>query len=123
MKRVAFAFLAAGLVLGGMTIPAEAKGWHHKHPGHRVYHHHHRKHGHFVRGFVFGTGTALVVKALYTPRVVYTAPAVYEPVSYRTPVCRDVWIPGRWELRTQTQDGFTSYYQAWVEGHSQRQCY
>jgi hypothetical protein len=121
MKRMTFAFLVASLVLGGMVVPAEATGWNHKHYGHHV--HYHPKQNHFVRGFVVGTGTALVIKALYTPRVVYTAPAVYESVSYRTPVCRNVLVPGRWELRTQTQNGFTSYYQVWVEGQSQRQCY
>jgi hypothetical protein len=123
MKPVASAFLAVSLMLGGMVVPAEATGRNYTHYGYQVHYYHHPKHSHFVRGFVVGTGTALVVKTLYTPRVVYTAPAVYEPVSYHTPVCRDVLVPGRWELRTQTQNGFTSYYQVWVAGHSQRQCY
>lgn len=122
MKPMTLAFLAASLMLGGMVVPAEATGWNHKPYGHHVYYHHYPKHGHFVRGFVVG-GTALVVKTLYTPRVVYAAPVVYESVSYRTPVCRNVLVPGRWELRTQTQNGFTSYYQVWVAGYSQRQCY
>ena len=123
MKPMALALLATSLMLSGMVVPAEATGRNHKHYGHHVYYHHYPKHSHFVRGFVVGTGTALVVKTLYTPRVVYTAPVVYESVSYRTPVCRNVLVPGRWELRTQTQNGFTSYYQVWVAGHSQRQCY
>lgn len=120
MKGVACVFLASSLVLGGLAIPAEATGRHHKHHKHHVRHHH--RHGHFVSGFVTGAGTALVVKALYTPRVVYTAPVVYEPVAYPTPVCRNSWVPGGWQLRAQQDNGFTSYYQVWVGSHWQRQC-
>lgn len=112
MKRIAFAFLIGSLVLGGFALPAEARGWHHRHG-----------HGHFLGGFLAGSATVLVVDALLTPRVVYAPPVVDRPLYYRAPVCQDVWVPGRWETRTRTENSFTTYYQGWVEGHWQRQCY
>ncbi len=115
MRRVAFAFLVGSLLLGGLALPAEARGWHHRRHGHH--------HGHFAGGFVAGATTALAFNALYTPRIVYARPVVHEPLYYRGPVCRDVWVPGQWEIRTQTQNGFTTYYQLWVASHWQRQCY
>ncbi len=121
MKRVAFAFLAVGLVVGGMVLSVEARGRTHKHHGHRIRHHRHG-HGRFARGFLAGAGTVLVVKSLHTPRVVYRAPLVYKRVSYRAPVCRNDWVPDRWEVRTRAQNGFTSYYHVRVGGHWQQQC-
>ncbi|MFQ5520438.1 MAG: hypothetical protein ACE5FK_03485 [Candidatus Methylomirabilia bacterium] len=122
MRRVACALFVGSLVVGGLTLPAEARGWHHRHHGHHRVHHHKHGHGHFAAGFLAGAATFLVVDALSTPRVVHPTPVVYEPVYYRAPLCRDFWVPGRWEVRTQGQNGFTSYYQVWVEGHWQRQC-
>lgn len=120
MRGVACVFLALSLVLGGMAIPAGATGRHHRHHKHYVRHDH--RHGHFVSGFVTGAGSALVVRALYTPRVVYTAPVAYESVSHRAPVCWNSWVSGGWQLRTQQHNGFTSYYHVWVGGHWQRHC-
>jgi hypothetical protein len=48
---------------------------------------------------------------------------VHQPVYYRAPVCRDIWVPGRRELRPRHQNGFTTYYHVWVDGHWQRQCH
>lgn len=127
MKRFTLGLFMGSLVLGGMVIPAEAGGQHRSHYGHDQAHHVHRHghpvfhygrhHGHFAGGFLAGAATVLAVEALYTPRV------VVQPVYYRAPVCRNDWVPGRWEVRTQTQNGFTSYYQVWLDGHWQRQCY
>jgi hypothetical protein len=50
------------------------------------------------------------------PAPVYLAP---EPV----PVCRDVWIEGRWVNRGRSEpSGFTTYHQEWVPGHWERLC-
>lgn len=114
MKRVALGLLIGILVLGGMAVPAEAGHWHHGH---------HHGHDHFLGGFLTGAATVLVLDALRTPRFVYRPPVVYEPVYYRVPVCRDVWIPGRWQRTTRTQGSFMTYYDVWVEGYWQRQCY
>lgn len=119
MRRLALAFLIGSLVLGGLALPAEARGWHHRRHGHHYRHHH----GHFAGGFVAGAVTILAIDALLTPRVVYAPPVVYQPVYHRAPVCRNNWVPGRWETQPRTQNGFTSYYQVWVEGHWQQQCY
>ena len=126
MKHCTLGLLIGSLVLGGIVIPAEARGRHHRHHGrddaHHVYRHVHPKlhhgyhHGHYAGGFLAGAATVLAVGALHTPRV------VYQPVYYRPPVCRDHWVPGRWEVQTRTQNGFTSYYQLWVPGHWQRHC-
>jgi hypothetical protein len=121
MKRVAFAFLAVSLLAGGMVLPAEATGWHHTYRGRHI-RHRRPTHGRFVRGFLAGAGTVLVVKTLHTPRVVYRTPVVYDRGVYRAPVCQTSWVPGRWEVRTQTRNGFTSYYHVRVEGHWQQQC-
>lgn len=125
MKRVATGLLIGSLVLGGMALPAEAGGWHHRHHDghhrHHIHHHdhhfHHHGHAHFLGGFLAGATTVLVLDALLTPRV------VYEPVYYRAPVCQDVWVAGRWELHPRVQNGFTTYYHIWVPGYWQRQCY
>lgn len=127
MKYVTLGLLMGSLVLGGMVIPVEAGGRPRGHHGYDHAHHvrrhvrpvfpsvHH--HGHFAGGFLAGAATVLAVEALYTPRL------VVEPVYYRAPVCRHDWVPGRWEIQTQTQQGLTSYYQVWVDGHWQRHCY
>lgn len=119
MRRFIFALVVGSLLLAGLALPAEAGHWHHRHRGH----HYGRHHGHFAGGFLAGAATVLIVDALRTPRVVYAPPVVYHPVHYRAPVCRNDWIPGRWELQGRTQNGFTSYYQVWVDGHWQRHCY
>lgn len=119
MRGVAFGFLVGTLILGGLTLPAEAGGRHHKHHGHHHRHHgHFRSHGpgHFVGGFLAGAATVLVVDALHPPRV------VYQPDYYRTPVCRNTWVPGRWEVRPRTDNGFTTYYHVWVQGHWSQRC-
>jgi hypothetical protein len=77
MKRVAFAFLAASLLAGGMVLPAEATGWHHTYRGRHI-RHIRPTHGRFVRGFLAGAGTVLVIKTLHTPRVVYRTPPVID---------------------------------------------
>lgn len=125
MRRIAFAFLIGSLLLAGSAQLAEARGWHHRRHGrHRVHHFHHDRHGHgyFAGGFLAGAVTFLVVDALVTPRAVYAPPVVYQPVYYRTPVCQNIWIPGRWELSPREDNGFTTYYQVWMEGHWQRHC-
>ncbi|MFQ5658458.1 MAG: hypothetical protein ACE5G5_13025 [Candidatus Methylomirabilales bacterium] len=128
MKRVACALFIGALLTTGFALPAEARHRHHKHRRHRGHHHirhiphHGHGHGHFAAGFLAGAATVLVADALYPPRVVHTTPVFYQPVYYQAPVCRDFWVPGRWEVRTQRQNGFTSYYQVWVEGHWQRHC-
>ncbi|MBW8056909.1 MAG: hypothetical protein V3U42_09150 [candidate division NC10 bacterium] len=119
MKHVTLGLLIGGLVLGGLVLPAEARGRHHGHHGR----HHRHHHGHFAGGFLAGAATFLAVDALRTPRVVYTSPVVHQPVYYRAPVCRDIWVPGRRELRPRHQNGFTTYYHVWVDGHWQRQCH
>jgi len=106
-------------MLGGMALPAEAGNWHR---GHKGYYHRGYGGGYFTGGFLAGAGTVLVLNALVTPRVVYGPPVVYQPV-YRAPVCQDVWVQERWELRPQQQNGFTTYYQVLVPGYWQRQCY
>ena len=113
MKWIAFGLLIGSLVLGAVALPAEAGGWHHWH------HHHHHGHGHFFGGFFAGAGTVLILDALVTPRVIYYEPRYY----HRGPICRDVLIPERWELRSHTQNGFTTYYHVWVPGTWQRECY
>lgn len=122
MRYIASGLLIGNLVWGGMVLPAEARGSHPKHHprhySHHVYLHDHRSApGHFAGGFLAGAATVLVVNALQTPRVVYT-----RPVVYRSPVCRNIWVPGQWELRPHQDNGFTTYYQVWVEGHWQQQC-
>jgi hypothetical protein len=121
MRRVVFTLLIGSLLLGGLALPAEAGGWHHRRHTHRRHHRHH--HGHFAGGFVAGAATVLAVDALRTPRVIYAPPLVYRPVYYRAPVCRNDWIPGRWELQSRTQNGFASHYQVWVDGYWQRYCH
>lgn len=129
MRRLVFGLLIGSLVLGGMALPAEARSGHRGHHKHDVRHHnrhvHRHRHGHdhFFGGFLAGAGTVLILDALVTPRVVYGPPVVYQPVYYRAPVCQDVWVPGRWELRPREENGFTTYYQVWVEGHWQQQCF
>ncbi len=115
MKRVAFAFLVGSLLLGGLALPAEARGWRLRRHGHH--------HGHFAGGFLAGAATVLAFDAFLTPRVAYAPRVIHQPAYYRAPVCGNEWVPGRWELQTRTQNGFTSYYQVWVEGHWQRHCY
>jgi len=125
MKRLAVGLVIGSLVLGGMALPAEAG---HGHRGHHGHGHHGHGHGHFAGGFLAGAATFLVLDALLTPRVVYgppvvyAAPVVYQPVYYRAPVCQDVWVQERWELRPQQQNGFTTYYQVLVPGYWQRYC-
>ena len=132
MKRLAVGLVIGSLVLGGMALPAEAGQWHR---GYRGYYPHGYGGGYFAGGFLAGAGTVLVLNALLTPRVVYAAPVVYappvvyaapvvyQPVYYRAPVCQDMWVQERWELRPQQQNGFTTYYQVLVPGYWQRQCY
>ncbi len=140
MQRVACCLLVGSLLVGGMALSAEAGGWHdrhyrhyrhyghyrhHRHDFHPPFHHRHPHrphHGHFACGFLAGAATILVLDALLTPRVVYAPPVVYYPVTHRAPVCEDIWIPGRWELRPQQDNGFITYYQVWVNGHWERQC-
>lgn len=128
MRRMAVGLVIGSLVLGGMALPAEARGWH------RGYYARHYGYGYgygrFFGGFVAGATTVLVLDALTTPRVIYTpvypvvpAPVVYAPVYYRAPVCRDVWVPERWEVHPRHDNGFTTYYQVLVPGTWQRQCY
>ncbi|MFQ5848537.1 MAG: hypothetical protein ACE5IQ_12815 [Candidatus Methylomirabilales bacterium] len=119
MRYLAIGLLIGVLVLGGLALPAEARGWHHGHHGH----HHGGRHGHFAGGFLAGAATVLAIDALYRPRVVYAPPVVYEPVYYRAPVCQNVWVPGRWELQSRNQGGFTTYYHVRVDGHWRQQCY
>jgi len=125
MRRLAVGLVIGSLVLGGMALPAEAGHWHRGYRGHG--------HGHFAGGFLAGAGTVLILDALRTPRVVYAAPVVYGPPVvyaapvvyqpvYRAPVCQDVWVQERWELRPQQQNGFTTYYQVFVPGYWQRYC-
>jgi hypothetical protein len=119
MRCVVVGLLIGSLVLGVTVLPVEANGW--------GRHGHHWRHGHgddhFVGGFVAGAATVLVLDALLTPRVVYAVPVVYEPVYYRVPACRDAWVPGYYALRPRVQNGFTTYYQVWMPGYWQRQCY
>jgi hypothetical protein len=135
MRRLAVGLVIGSLVLGGMALPAaEAGGKHRGYYGHRGGHYGHGGKdyryggGYFAGGFLAGAGTVLVLNALLTPRVVYAppvayaAPVVYQPV-YRTPICQDVWVQERWEVRPQQQNGFTTYYQVLVPGYWQRQCY
>lgn len=125
MRRLAVGLFIGSLVLGGMVLPAEAGQWHRGYKGH-----YHRGYsgGYFAGGFLAGAGTVLVLNALVTPRVVYgppvvyAPPVVYQPVYYRAPVCQDVWVQERWELRPQQQNGFTTYYQVLVPGYWQRYC-
>ena len=125
MRRLAVGLVIGSLVLAGMALPAEAGRWHR---GHHGYYHHGYGGGYFAGGFLAGAGTVLVLNALVTPRVVYgppvvyAAPVVYQPVYYRAPVCQDVWVQERWELRPQQQNGFTTYYQVLVPGYWQRYC-
>lgn len=137
MKRTAVGLVIGSLVLGGMSLPAEARGWRHGHYRHYSHgrHRHHDGTGHFLGGYLAGAATVLVLEALTTPRVVYAPPVtyappvayappvVYAPVYTRVPVCRDVWIAERWETRSSQQNGFTTYYQVLVPGTWQRQCY
>ena len=118
MRRVALSLLIGSLVLGGAAVSVEASGRQHGH-----HHHHGHGHDHFLGGFLAGAGTVLILDALLAPRVVYPPPVVYQPFYYRVPVCRDVWVPGRWELQSREQNGFTTYYHVRVEGDWQRQCY
>ena len=131
MRRLAVGLVIGSLVLGGMTLPAEAGHWHRGYHGH---HHHGYGGGYFAGGFLAGAGTVLVLDALRTPRVVYAAPMVYAPPVvyaapvvyqpvYRAPVCQDVWVQERWDVRPQQQNGFTTYYQVLVPGYWQRHCY
>jgi hypothetical protein len=125
MRRLAVGLVIGSLVLGGMALPAEAG---HGHRGYHKYHHQGHGGGYFAGGFLAGAGTVLVLNAFLTPRVVYgppvvyAAPVVYQPVYYRAPVCQDVWVQERWELRPQQQNGFTTYYQVLVPGYWQRYC-
>ncbi len=123
MKRAVVALVIGSLVLGGMSVPAEAGGWHHRHHSHFRHHGHHDGHGHFLGGFLTGAATVLVLDAFLSPRVVYAPRVIYKPVYTRVPVCRNVWIPGRWDLRTSEQNGFTTYYHVWAPGYWQQQCY
>jgi len=125
MRRLAVGLVIGSLVLGGMALPAEAGHWHR---GYHKYHHQGHGGGYFAGGFLAGAGTVLVLNALVTPRVVYgppvvyAPPVVYQPVYYRAPVCQDVWVQERWELRPQQQNNFTTYYQVLVPGYWQRYC-
>ncbi|MGH7422645.1 MAG: hypothetical protein ACREJ1_03085, partial [Candidatus Methylomirabilales bacterium] len=65
----------------------------------------------------------LTPRVVYAAPVVYAPPVVYQPVYYRAPVCQDMWVQERWELRPQQQNGFTTYYQVLVPGYWQRHCY
>ncbi len=146
MKRVAVGLVIGSLVLGVMSLPAQARGWrhgHHRHYSHFRHHDHHDGHGHFLGGFLAGAATFLVLDALATPRVVYAPPVtyapvvspvepppvvygppvVYQPAYPQVPVCRDVWVAGRWETRSRQENGFTTYYQVLVPGAWQRHCY
>lgn len=125
MRRLAVGLVIGSLMLGGMALPAEAGNWHR---GHKGYYRYGYGGGYFAGGFLAGAGTVLVLNALVTPRVVYGPPVVYAPPVvyqpvYRAPVCQDVWVQERWELRPQQQNGFTTYYQVLVPGYRQRQCY
>ena len=111
IKGIVRGFFIGSLVVGAMALPAEAHRWHHHHHGHHG-------HGHFLGGFLAGAATALLLDALLTPRVV-REPRYY----YRGMICRDVLIPGRWELRTREQNGFTTYYHVRVPGYWRRECY
>lgn len=128
MRRLVLGLVIGSLVLGGMALPAEARSRHRGHHKHDVRHHNHhvhrpgRGHDHFFGGFQAGAGTVLILDALVTPRVAHAPRVVYQPVYYRAPVCQDVWVAGRWELRPLEENGFTTYYQVWLEGHWQRQC-
>jgi hypothetical protein len=125
MRRLAVGLVIGSLVLGGMALPAEAGQWR---GGHKGYHRYGYGGGYFAGGFLAGAGTVLVLNTLLAPRVVYgppvvyAAPVVYQP-DYRVPVCHNVWVQERWELRPQQQNGFTTYYQVLVPGYWQRQCY
>ncbi len=131
MRRLTLGLLIGSLMLGGMVVPAEARGWHRRRHGHHYRHHvrhhdhhsHHNGHGYFLGGFLAGAGTVLILDALVTPRVAYAPPVVYQPSYYRGPVCRNIWVPRRWDLRSRQENGFTTYYHVWVEGYWQRQCY
>lgn len=114
MRHIAAGLVIGSLMLGGMALPAEARGGHRGHHGHHQRHH---GHGHFFGGFLAGAATVVILDALTTPHV------VYEPGYYRGPVCRDVWIPKRWEVHTRHDNGFTTYYNVLVPGTWQRQCY
>jgi hypothetical protein len=90
MKHCTLGLLIGSLVLGGIVIPAEARGRHYRHHGrddaHHVYRHLHPKfhhgyhHGYYAGGFLAGAATVLAVGALHTPRVVYQ-PVYYAGVS------------------------------------------
>jgi len=124
MKRAAVILVVGTLVLGGTARLTEAGGWNHGRPNrHQVHHHHDPGPGHFFGGFFAGAATILILDALTTPRVVYASPPPPAPVYYRAPVCRDVLIPGRWEVRPRQDNGFITYYQVWVPDQWQRECY
>ena len=125
MKRAVVILVVGTLMLGGMALPAEANGRHRGPRRTHVVHHHDSSGGpgHFLGGFFAGAATILVLDALTTPRVVYASPPPPAPVYYRAPVCRDVLIPGRWEVRPRQDNGFITYYQVWVPDQWQRECY
>ena len=117
MKRAVVAVVIGTLIVAASVLPADAHGFRHGR------HHHH--HGHFLPGFLAGAATVLILDALLAPRIVYE-PHYYPPgprYYYRDLICRDVWIPERWELRTQEQNGFLSYYRVHRPGFWRRECY
>jgi hypothetical protein len=116
VKKMGAAFLIGTLVLGAMTLPAEAGGRRHRgHGHHRVY----RGHGHFIGGFLPGIAAGVILGTIFAPRAYYEAPRpVYRPPA---PVCRDVWNEGHWVVRKYADSPV--YERFWVEGYWEQRCY
>ncbi len=106
MKRLAVGLFTVTLVLGSLAHPTEA---HRRHP----------YHGHEY-GHPFGRFLAGVVRDLILD-VLRPAPVTREPrYYYKGMICRDVQVPGRWELERRQEDGS---YPIWRPGYWRRECY
>ncbi len=106
MKRLVVGLFLGILVVGSLTLPAEA---HRRHP----YHGH--EHGHPFGRFLAGVVRDLILEALRPP------PVVREPrYYYKDMICQDVLVPGRWELERRRDDGS---YPIWRPGYWRRECY
>ncbi len=118
MRTLIALCLAAVMVLGPLTAPAEA--------GRR-----------FGTGFAAGAATVLFLHHVSHPHVFYHAVPVYpvyyysppvyyyspQPVYYAPAPCRSAWIEGVWrEVPRDQGGGFTVYYREWVPGRWQQVC-
>lgn len=120
MRTLIALCLAAVMLLGLLTAPAEAGG-------------------RFGVGFAVGAGTVLFLHHLSQPHVYYQAAPYYRVYYYPPPVyyynsappvyyapapsCRSVWIEGVWrEVPRDQGGGFTAYYREWVPGRWEQVC-